>query len=168
MRYFAEEETEGSKSDVVDWFPIFSFRMYAKANFSQSYLETFKGVDFARDGANFTIDVSEPLDHYISCTPGHVSCLLRGHEYFSFGMKRMLSGVEKLVGLGHPRDLASGSMSDYQLSSLAGNTRSVHYLCCEVFPCCCCGCCTLETQTTQQQQQQQQQQENNNFNKNNH
>ena len=133
MRYFAEEETEGSKSDDVDWLPILSFRMYAKAKLSQSYLETFKGVDFARDGANFTIDLSEPLDHYISCTPGHVSCLLRGHEYFSFGMKRMLSGVEKLVGLGHPRDLASGSMTDYQLSSLAGNTRSVHYLCCEVF-----------------------------------
>ena len=85
------------------------------------------------DALRRTIDLSEPLDHYISCTPGHVSVLLRGHEYFCFGMKRMLSGVEKLVGLGHPRDLDSGSVTYYQLSSLAGNTRSVHYLCCEVF-----------------------------------
>ena len=82
MRYFAEEETEGSKSDVVDWLPILSFRMYAKAKLSQSYLETFKGVDFARDGANITIDLSEPLDHYISCTPGHVLACYGGTNIF--------------------------------------------------------------------------------------
>ena len=107
-------------------FPIRKFTEYL-----QAYANSHISIDIKHDG-DFCHDLSDPLDHSVNMYPNKAPIFLKGHCLYWHGGGRPLLGVEELLCLGHPRDLSRKKLSDCQLKLLAGNTRSVHFLCCEI------------------------------------
>ena len=77
-------------------------------------------------------DLSEELSHGIQVAPGQTPTMLQCHHLFLAKQMRLITGLEQLVILGHPRDIVRTGISDRQLSQLAGNTRTVQFLCAEI------------------------------------
>ena len=77
-------------------------------------------------------DLSEGTAHSIQFGHGHLPTVLKAHAYVWSRKLRLLTGVEQLVVLGHPRGLNRARVTNRQLSMLAGNTRTVQYLCVEI------------------------------------
>ena len=117
-------------ADSADNSHTLPFRHYVKMKLLETYFKVSVGRDIA--DKDFCQDLSEQLDHTVPSTPHKMPVILKSHVLYMYNVNRVATGVEQLRSLGHPQDLRRDGISDRQLCLLAGNTRSVEFLCCEI------------------------------------